>query len=73
MRDAKDALLAQFQPLFTLERIGFLTAEEFRDFLVNNGHWAGLARGTYKRVSANMALLHDGLRVLLNEDEDIAS
>jgi len=69
--DLKAVVLARFQPMFSPEGIASLKPEEFRDFLVNNGHWSGLARGTYKKVSSNMGLLRDGLKLLLNDDEPV--
>ena len=69
--DLKAAVLDRFQPMFSPERIAPLQPEEFKDFLVNNGHWSGLARGTYKRASSNMGLLRDGLKLLLNDDEPV--
>jgi hypothetical protein len=69
--DLKAEVLARFQPMLSPERIPSLKPEEFRDFLVNNGHWSGLARGTYKKASSNIGLLRDGLKLLLNEDEPV--
>lgn len=70
--DAKDVVLAQYQPVFALDHIPALTEDEFRGFLLfkNNRHWTGLAR---KGISlcADMRLLRQGLSILLDESQTI--
>ena len=43
---SRDVVLARFQPIFSLEHIPQLTADEFLSFLLgkNNRHWSGLHR-----------------------------
>lgn len=46
IQQAKDDVLAQYQPIFSLEHIPELTEEEYRSFLMfrNNKHWRSLQR-----------------------------
>jgi len=70
--DAKDEVLAQYQPVFALEHIPALTEDEFRSFLLfkNNRHWTGLAR---KGISlcGDMPLLRQGLSILVDDNQPI--
>ena len=46
IQNAKDDVLAQYQPIFSLEHISALTEEDYRSFLMfrNNKHWRSLQR-----------------------------
>ncbi len=66
--DARDAVLARYQVVFSLENIASITAEEFRSFLLfeNNQHWWGLHRqGGF--ITADMDLLREALSLLVDE------
>ena len=72
IRDAKDAVLGRYQPVFAPENIGNLTADEFRGFLLfsNNCHWDNIHRqGT--RITSDMGKLRDALRVLVDENRPL--
>lgn len=66
--EPKDAVLARFQPVFSVEHAPNITEEEFRSFLVleNNHHWSGLQRQG-PRMCSNMVKLRKALATLLNE------
>lgn len=70
--DARDAVIARYQPLFSLPNIPSLTAEEFKSFLLfeNNQHWWGLhRRGNF--ITADMDLLRKALAILVDESQPI--
>ncbi|MCJ7543209.1 MAG: endonuclease NucS [Phycisphaerae bacterium] len=72
IRDAKQGVLTRYQPVFSRENLGGLTAEDFRGFLLfrNNHHWDSLHRlGGW--MSADMPKLREALKVLLDEGVDI--
>jgi hypothetical protein len=66
--EARDEVLARYQPVFSPEGIAQLTAEEFRDFLMfrNNRHWSGLQR-MGPRTTEDMDALRNALTELLTE------
>ncbi len=71
--EPRDAVLARFQPVFSPERAGQISPEEFRSFLLfeNNRHWTGLHRqGT--RMCENMGKLRKALGILADESQQIA-
>jgi hypothetical protein len=63
----RDAVLARYQPIFSLGNIPKLSEEEFRSFLYfeNNRHWSGLYRKGLA-ISEDMDLLREALSILLN-------
>ena len=69
----RDQVLARFQPIFSLEHVPTITADEFWSFLhfENNQHWTGLQRQG-STIGADMAALRRGLSALLAEDRQIA-
>lgn len=70
--DARDEVLACYQPVFSREHIPNLTQEEFSSFLYfdNNKHWTGLYRHVGKLTAAMKALRH-ALKILLEESRPI--
>lgn len=74
MVGARDAVIAQFQPLFSVEAVGTINAEQFKPFLLyeNNRHWSGLHRQC-NRVCADMKKLRTVLLQLLDEQQPIAT
>lgn len=71
--EPKDTVLAQFQPIFSIENAPKITEEEFRSFLLleNNRHWSGLHRQG-PRMCSNMSKLRKALTVLLNEAQPVS-
>jgi len=69
---ARDEVIGHFGKLFARERIGRLTAEEFKSFLPlkNNKHWSGLTRHQEKQCS-DMGRLREALSLLLDEGQPI--
>lgn len=74
MVGARDTVIAQFQPLFSLEAVGKINAEQFKPFLLyeNNRHWSGLHRQS-NRICADMTKLRATLLELLDEKTPIAA
>lgn len=72
IEDARDEVLARYQPIFSRDHLPELTEEEFRGFLKfkNNRHWKSLQRLS-TRVTEDMAALREALMVLLDESEPI--
>jgi hypothetical protein len=72
IRDAKDAVLGRFRPVFTAENLVQLTAEVFREFLIfnNNHHWEGLQR-MGPAMTEDMDRLRAALRLLGDEGQPI--
>ena len=70
---ARDEVLARYQPIFTPARLPDLTEEDFRSFLYfeNNKHWTGLYRQA-GRLTADMDALRQALTVLLDEGQPLA-
>jgi hypothetical protein len=71
--DARDEVLARYQPVFSPERVRQITEDEFRSFLLleNNHHWTGLHRQG-PRICADMKRLRKALATLVDESEPIA-
>jgi len=71
--EPRDQVLLRFQPIFSVNHISELSAEEFKSFLlfVNNRHWTGLHRQS-TRMCSDMSKLRSGLSKLLSEDLDLA-
>ncbi len=71
--EPKDAVLARFQPIFSVEHVPEITEEEFWSFLLleNNHHWTGLNRHG-SRMCSDMTLLRKGLSILIDEDRPVA-
>ncbi|MBI4764660.1 MAG: DUF1016 family protein [Deltaproteobacteria bacterium] len=71
--EPRDAVLARFQPVFSVEHANDISEEEFRSFLLleNNHHWSGLHRQG-PRMCSDMAKLRIALAMLLNETEPLA-
>jgi hypothetical protein len=72
--DARDGVIARFQPLFRIESVDRLDAAQFRSFLLfeNNRHWSGLHRHS-ARLCADMAKLRAALALLLDEEKPLPS
>lgn len=66
--DGKNEVLERYQPVFLLENLDDLTAEEYRSFLIfkNNKHWQSLQR-MGPAHTANMDLLRSALKTLADE------
>jgi hypothetical protein len=64
MAEARDEVLARYQPIFSRDELPILTAADFQSFLLfkNNHHWTGLHRQG-PQICQNM----DGLRAALIE------
>ncbi|MEP6574577.1 MAG: endonuclease NucS domain-containing protein, partial [Gemmatimonadota bacterium] len=72
LMEAKDSVLARYQPLFTRAGIERLTEEEFRLFLQfrNNRHWVSLQR-LEPAICMDMPKLRRALLVLIDEERSI--
>jgi len=70
---ARDEVLARYQPIFSPAYLPNLTEEEFRSFLYfeNNRHWTGLYRQA-GRLTSNMDALRKALTMLLDEEKPLA-
>lgn len=70
---AKEEVLTQYQPVFSLANIDQLTADTYRSFLLfrNNQHWTGLHRIGGK-AAEDMSCLRQTLSILLDESIPIA-
>jgi hypothetical protein len=68
----KQHVFIRYQPVFSYESIPKLSKEDFISFLSfkNNCHWTGLERKG-RNAANDLELLHDALRILLNEDMPI--
>jgi len=71
--NARDGVLARYQPLFALDHLPHLTEEEFRSFLYfeNNRHWTGLYRQA-GHITKDMDALRKALSVLQDENRPLA-
>lgn len=71
--EARDEVLARYQPIFTPEAIPDLNEETFREFLMyrNNRHWSGLQR-LGPRITEDMDGLREALLELIDESVPIA-
>ena len=69
----RDEVLARFQPMFAVDRISTISADDFKSFLLfnNNRHWTGLQRQS-SRMCADMTKLRRGLSTLIDEDQPLA-
>jgi hypothetical protein len=65
---ARDPVLARYGRVFSADRVGALTADEFREFLQfeNNQHWTGINRWV-TTLTYNMDVLRNSVALLLNE------
>ena|SRR5690625_4066609 len=70
--DAKDEVLERYQPIFSLDHIPNLTAEEFKSFLLyqNNKHWKAIHRQSGS-ITEDMETLRKTLKLLLDESMPI--
>ncbi len=70
--NARDEVLAHYQPIFSPDRLSNLTLEDFSSFLYfeNNKHWTGLHRHVGK-LTADMNALRQALAILLSENRPI--
>lgn len=70
--DARDEVLARYQPIFSRENISHLTEEDFTSFLhpKNNKHWNGFYRQK-RELTADMSALRQALSILLDESRPI--
>jgi len=68
IRDAKESVISKHAPLFSLENLDKLTADDFKSFLLfkNNQHWASLHRQN-SWMTADMDKLREALKLLINE------
>lgn len=68
---ARDEVHARYQPMFRIENIDALQADEFRKFLSfkNNRHWLGLSR--LGGMVNDLPRLKSALRILLDESSPI--
>ena len=69
---ARDEVLARYQPVFDPDHIAELSEVDFRSFLYfeNNQHWTGLNRQV-SRLTADMDQLRHALTALLDESRPI--
>jgi hypothetical protein len=71
--EPRDQVLARFQPIFSINHVPSISADEFKSFLLfeNNHHWTGLHhQGT--RMCSDMSKLRQGLSALLAENQPLA-
>lgn len=68
INDAKNEVLERYQPIFSLDYISNLTAEEFKSFLLyqNNKHWKAIHRQSGS-ITEDMETLRKTLKLLLDE------
>lgn len=67
--NAKNQVLAKYQPIFSPDNLDNLTVDDFKGFLLfkNNQHWDGIQRQS-GFMTADMDKLKDALKLLLNEE-----
>ncbi|MGO9229971.1 MAG: protein NO VEIN domain-containing protein [Bryobacteraceae bacterium] len=73
MERREKEVLNEFQLVFSPERIGNLSGEEFREFLkpTRNKHWSSLSRSAHRAADeGKMPNLREALKILLNEEEE---
>ena len=70
--EPKDQVFARYQHVFSTDRVGQISKDEFRSFLMieNNKHWTGLHRQG-PRICQNMKKLHKALTTLVDEKRQI--
>jgi hypothetical protein len=68
----RESVLARFQPVFSLQNLDALSADEFKAFLQdsNNHHWSGLNRKGW-RACEDVGQLRAALKVLLDEAQPL--
>lgn len=71
--EARDEVIAHFQPVFSPERVSRIEKDTFKAFLLfkNNKHWSGLHRTGYG-ACADMDRLRETLADLLDESKPIS-
>jgi H2-forming N5,N10-methylenetetrahydromethanopterin dehydrogenase-like enzyme len=72
IRDAKDEVLAKYRPIFSMDNLNNLTADDFKGFLLfkNNQHWDSLHRqGGW--MTEDMNKLRSALKILMDEPKPI--
>jgi len=71
--NARDEVLARYQPIFSPDRLPNLTLEDFSSFLYfeNNKHWTGLHRHV-RELTKDMNALRHALAILLDENRPLA-
>jgi len=69
---SREQVLARYQPVFAVDHLDSLSAEEFRSFLYldDNRHWSGLNR-LGGRACEDMPKLRTALKQLLDESQPI--
>lgn len=69
----QEIVLKQYQPLFTMEAIGDMDADQFKSFLLfeNNRHWIGLHRQG-GRMCSDMKKLRGALKTILDENQGMS-
>ena len=72
--NAKNEVLERYQPIFSIEQIPNLTADEFKSFLIfqNNKHWKAIHRQG-GLITEDMKALRQALNLLLDESIPIES
>lgn len=70
--DAEGGVLTRYQPMFSLNNIPELTADNFKSFLffTHNKHWSYIYR-TGGLICQNMVSLHSALRTLHDDSQPI--
>ncbi len=72
IKDAKDKVSAKYRPIFSLDNLDNLTADDFKSFLLfkNNQHWDSLHRQG-GRMTEDMNKLRNALNILMDESKPI--
>jgi hypothetical protein len=72
IRDAKDKVSAKYRPIFSLNNLDNLTADDFKSFLLfkNNQHWDSLHRQS-GWMTEDMNKLRNALKILMDESKPI--
>jgi len=72
MSDAKNSVMARFQPIFRLDQVGSLSEPDMRDFLQfkHNQHWTGLQR-LGPKICSDIPRLRKAMSILLDETRSI--
>ena len=72
IKDAKDKVSAKYRPIFSLDNLDNLTADDFKSFLLfkNNQHWDSLHRqGGW--MTEDMNKLRNALKILMDDSKPI--
>ncbi|MGB5107699.1 MAG: endonuclease NucS domain-containing protein [Candidatus Zixiibacteriota bacterium] len=74
MLEAREQVFARYRPIFASASLDNLSKEDFYSFLLfeNNKHWSHLHRQG-NRITNDMESLRRGLKILLDETQDIYS